>query len=286
MVRTLVPRRLKTVSLRAARFGFAAVLAFISLALMLAAPPASASSKKSCISKWGRTVCGFDCKAKFGRVKCAKTPQGRCTVQHGVVKCWDPQGASNQRRPSKDKARCLSAYGKTDCGYGCAKAYRTLRCAQTPGARCYKDKGRLRCTDDDAPGWRPPHIDPTPLPKANCLSKFGVTKCGYRCIAKHGQVACAQTPAGVCTAGYGRVKCWDPAHYRPGMKRARCITRHGKTVCGYSCVAKYGQVKCASTPRGVCKAAYGRVTCWDPKRLPPKSPKTPKPPKRKPVLKR
>lgn len=45
---------------------------------------------------------------------------------------------------------------------------------------------------------------------------------------------------------------------------AECHSAYGKTVCGYHCVAGYGDVKCASTPNGACLAAYGKVECWDP----------------------
>jgi hypothetical protein len=50
------------------------------------------------------------------------------------------------------------------------------------------------------------------------------------------------------------------------MPRARCKSSHGAIACGYGCVAAHGQVKCAQTPHGVCKAAYGKITCWDPPR--------------------
>ena len=45
-----------------------------------------------------------------------------------------------------------------------------------------------------------------------------------------------------------------------------CTSAYGTTACGYDCVAAYGQVKCAATPAGVCAAASGEVTCWDPPR--------------------
>jgi len=45
---------------------------------------------------------------------------------------------------------------------------------------------------------------------------------------------------------------------------ATCRTAYGKTACGYSCAEGYGEVRCARTPAGVCRAEYGKVTCWDP----------------------
>jgi hypothetical protein len=34
--------------------------------------------------------------------------------------------------------------------------------------------------------------------------------------------------------------------------------------CGYNCVANYGQVRCAKTPDGFCRAERDTVFCWDP----------------------
>lgn len=44
----------------------------------------------------------------------------------------------------------------------------------------------------------------------------------------------------------------------------RCVNDYGQTICGYHCVAAYGQVECAQTPAGACRADYGKIVCWDP----------------------
>ncbi len=49
----------------------------------------------------------------------------------------------------------------------------------------------------------------------------------------------------------------------PSWPQAQCQSAYGKTACGYHCVAAYGEVKCAKTPRGACKAAYGEIVCSD-----------------------
>lgn len=49
----------------------------------------------------------------------------------------------------------------------------------------------------------------------------------------------------------------------PSWPQAQCQSAYGKTACGYHCVAAYGDVKCAKTPRGACKAAYGEIVCSD-----------------------
>lgn len=45
---------------------------------------------------------------------------------------------------------------------------------------------------------------------------------------------------------------------------AACVTEYGRTVCGYHCIAEYGQIRCAKTEAGVCLAEYGQIVCWDP----------------------
>lgn len=106
-----------------------------------------------------------------------------------------------------------------------------------------------------------------------CKSEYGTTVCGYHCVAEYGQVKCARTPEGSCTAQYGDVTCWDPPghHYRERYyggyggyaPQSECKSEYGKTVCGYGCVADYGDVKCAHRPGGTCQAAYGSITCTD-----------------------
>ncbi len=245
------------------------LIASVAAALVSAAGAATSTraSGHGCISKWGRTVCGYDCKAKLGRIRCAQTPQGTCVVTHGVVRCWDPpKSTTTKRQPPQQRARCLSAHGKTVCGYGCKKAFGQLRCSQQIGGRCWKSHGRIACTEDSSrTPWRPPPPIARP-PKGQCLSAYGTTRCGFNCVARYAQVKCAQTPQGVCKAAYSRIYCWDPPYVYKGMPKARCVTSRGRIACGYHCKARYGQAKCAATPHGACTAAYGRITCWDPER--------------------
>lgn len=94
-----------------------------------------------------------------------------------------------------------------------------------------------------------------------CKSDYGVTVCGYHCVADYGQVKCAQTPEGLCHADYGQVVCWDPPERT--YRRAQCISDYGQISCGYGCVADYGRVACASSPEDRCFAEDGRVVCTD-----------------------
>src|SRR5689334_20814718 len=86
-----------------------------------------------------------------------------------------------------------------------------------------------------------------------CLTQYEKTACGYHCLANHGQVACARTPDGICSDGAETVTCWDPPeavrlHYRGRVPRPACLSRAGKTACGYACQAHDNEVVCAETP--------------------------------------
>jgi hypothetical protein len=104
---------------------------------------------------------------------------------------------------------------------------------------------------------------------STCLRNYGKTVCGYSCLAAHGAVACARTSAGICEASAASVVCWDPpdvvrVHYKTRVPRPRCLTRNGETRCGYACESHGDEVKCATTPDGICRATALGVTCWDP----------------------
>ena len=109
---------------------------------------------------------------------------------------------------------------------------------------------------------------------STCVTSNGKSACGYSCVAAHGDVACARTPAGICkatsdnTASPG-VVCWDPpdwvrAHYGDVVPQAECIARNGQVLCGYACAAIGNELGCAQSPDGICRASSRGVVCWDP----------------------
>lgn len=168
--------------------------------------------------------------------------------------------------PGGPPAECKSAYGKTECGYGCIAAYGDVRCARTPEGRCQAAYGEITCWDpvDDAPPMPPrprPHEPRESRNGADCKSAYGKTACGYACEAAYGDLQCAATPLGVCHAAYGKITCWDPPRWVRGGEKASCEAAYGQVACGYRCLAAYGKIKCASSPDGACTAAYGDVTC-------------------------
>ena len=261
---------------RGALLGDAAALAVL-LATVLSptvsqARPHPGGPGAQCLTRYGRTVCGYDCKEAYGLVRCAKSPAGRCEVSYGRVKCWDPPAHPSPRRPPSppgwQRAQCVRTHGHLVCGFGCAEARGQARCSTLPGGRCWAERGHVRCSEDDEAGAPPPgpFVPPYPPyhPRGMCLTRYGQTICGFDCRAAYGQVDCAKTPSGVCAAAFGRVVCWDPPRITYGWRKAECVARYGRVACGYHCKAAFGQVACAQTPEGVCARGEGRVVCWDP----------------------
>jgi hypothetical protein len=50
----------------------------------------------------------------------------------------------------------------------------------------------------------------------------------------------------------------------PPVPPASCLYAHGETACGYACRASSTQVRCASTPYGICSVLHDEVHCFDP----------------------
>lgn len=168
----------------------------------------------------------------------------------------------DKRRADWPQAECKSAFGLTVCGYDCTAAFGSIKCAQTPYGKCVAAFGSLTCSDPSKKvlrGWKRP-------PQMQCASGFGQVACGYNCVSGFGEVKCAEVPNGRCEAAYGKVTCFDPKQDEQDPKphldaQAECLSRYGKSACGYGCVAAYGEIKCANNPNGTCTAAYGEIVC-------------------------
>ncbi len=164
-------------------------------------------------------------------------------------------------------AQCITEYGITACGYQCIARHGQVKCAQTPVGICFVEGDEVTCWDPR--GWYPtPQTNEIPRPK--CVKEYGEIDCGWACLARHGQQLCAQTPDGLCVLFDGEVRCWDPpvnlrAYYKgAALPRAHCEEAYGQLACGFECLARYGELKCAGTPEGMCRADGGKVECWDP----------------------
>lgn len=158
-----------------------------------------------CVTAYGQTRCGYACTAEFGDVQCARTALGVCVAAGGRVHCWDPaddvvRAYSTQRAP----AECRTAYGMTACGWACRDAFGDVKCAATPAGTCMEAGGRVSCFDPRVP------LPPPVAVQSQCITQFGVTACGYGCMAALGQVRCARTPQGSCREVAGVVRCSDP----------------------------------------------------------------------------
>lgn len=162
--------------------------------------------------------------------------------------------------------KCVSASGVTKCGYACTAGGGEVKCAATPLGACVSAYGEVTCWDPSAAVLRAATQRTAP---AQCVAASGKVACGWSCVAHAGEVRCAQTPGGVCAGNGGQIVCSeavaqprydDRPRYRD-VPQQECLSKYGKTVCGYGCVAGYGEVKCATRPGGVCQAAYGEITC-------------------------
>ncbi|WP_370459105.1 hypothetical protein [Aggregicoccus sp. 17bor-14] len=102
-----------------------------------------------------------------------------------------------------------------------------------------------------------------------CRTADSKTVCGYSCVTDSFGTQCAQTPQGRCKVVDGKAVCFDPPAYLvriygASLPEPECKGLEGQAACGYHCAADFGDVKCARTPKGVCQARSGKVTCFDP----------------------
>src|SRR5690242_16620026 len=89
--------------------------------------------------------------------------------------------------------QCLTANGKTACGYFCRSSVTDVRCASTPYGTCAHFNGQVICFDPSAAAI---HHPPNEGLNPECKSVNGEAACGFHCIVAKGKVACAQTPYG------------------------------------------------------------------------------------------
>jgi hypothetical protein len=164
--------------------------------------------KATCKAAEGKVVCGYNCVQGESQVGCAQTPRGVCEARYGKVVCFDPPPevyavwGSSAPAPS-----CESREGKTVCGYGCVAGGGEIACAKTPAGACIERGGKTACFDP--PGRTLCAAGPS-IAKVTCSAEGGKLACGYGCQAFSGDLKCAQTPAGKCTATSGGTTCFDP----------------------------------------------------------------------------
>ncbi|MCE9579217.1 MAG: hypothetical protein K8W52_39200 [Deltaproteobacteria bacterium] len=111
-------------------------------------PQPSYAPQRECKSEYGTTVCGYHCVASYGQVRCADSPMGACAASYGNITCWSPStDVRRAYRESGPAAQCVSEYGTTACGYGCAASYGEVRCAETPQGVCQAAYGQITCSN-------------------------------------------------------------------------------------------------------------------------------------------
>lgn len=119
---------------------------------------AQTTPKSECRSAFGQTVCGYNCIAANGKVRCAEWPGGVCKAAFNDVVCGPsaPVGwreGSISYFSSLPKAECYSANEKTVCGYNCTAAFGEVACSQWPGGVCKATDGGVVCGPPAPENW-------------------------------------------------------------------------------------------------------------------------------------
>lgn len=176
-------------------------------------PPHPTHRKAECISAGINMACGYDCKMAGANVKCAKSPEGKCTITGAQIDCWDPEpprppepGRPMPPRPPEGRpvppppaanSECVSAGINQACGYDCKTAGINVKCAQTPAGACIAVGVNILC-------WDPPH--PTNR-KAECIASGINMACGYDCKTAGINVKCSSNPNGSCSVNGINITC-------------------------------------------------------------------------------
>ncbi|TVQ92074.1 MAG: hypothetical protein EA397_07810 [Deltaproteobacteria bacterium] len=178
---------------------------FTALALLFALAHAS-PLEPTCITAFGQTACGYDCRAAYGQVRCAPTPYGRCHAGFGTLRCG-PESVGDVVPSHWPRATCRAAYGDVACGYNCVAGFGEVACAAAPWGACVAGYGGVSCS-----ATRKAVVDAellgSSIPQATCVQGFGQRACGWNCVASRGTVTCADSPWDTCAIDLqGRAHC-------------------------------------------------------------------------------
>jgi hypothetical protein len=162
--------------------------------------------------------------------------------------------------------KCVTVSSTRVCGYECAENGSSAQCTQTPFGVCAKNSAQVVCFDP--PLWLSA-VWGSAVPKPGCETDGKSIVCGYDCKRDGPRIACASTPAGICTRQYGTVTCFDPPPevygvFGKSVPPPACKAQDGQVACGYGCMAANNQIACAKTPFGACGEAGGAPSCFDP----------------------
>lgn len=162
----------------------------------------------TCITNSGKTACGYHCLAAHGEVACARTAAGVCGATDSNLVCWDPSDTVRAHYGDRvPRPECRTRGGTVVCGYHCETADSEVRCAATPDGICATTLRGVTCWDPPAASYC---ADQNSLPRPKCISVNGYTACGYGCLARNGELACALTPGGSCQTAPSGIVCSDP----------------------------------------------------------------------------
>jgi len=182
--------------------------ALLALAIAAVSATSSAGGGPRCVTIYGKTVCGYTCTTAYDHPRCTRTPEGVCMSAAWKSVCWDPPPQVRlyyQDRPPRPE--CVVAEGRIACGYHCVTSGSRVLCAQTPMGACGTANNRVACADPRlAEFFRPEGT----LDAMHCETYGTKVACGYQCARAWGDVRCARSPDGTCSADGDHVVCFDP----------------------------------------------------------------------------
>jgi hypothetical protein len=172
--------------------------------------------------------------------------------------------------PAPIQGQCVQNDGDITCGFHCVSQGTVAKCARTPLGSCLNEQGQMTC-------WDPPvflALLPEQQPRSRCVRQGANVACGYNCLVRDGEVACATTPFGSCAMNFGTISCWDPSEatiraLRGVLPAAQCIQFNDQLACGYACIKADNKPMCAGTPWGTCTNVLDKARCVDPDLPPP-----------------
>lgn len=161
-----------------------------------------------CLTSSGKSACGYHCLAAHGEVACARTAAGVCGATEKELLCWDPPDTVRVHYGDKvPRPECRTRSGAIACGYQCEAGTGEVRCAATPDGICVTTPRGITCWDPPAASYCQ---EPIALPRPRCITVDGYAACGYGCVARNGELACAATPGGSCQVLPSGIFCTDP----------------------------------------------------------------------------
>jgi len=99
-----------------------------------------------CITSGDKIVCGYHCMSFAGTLRCAQSPDGKCSVEQGNLVCWDPPlDTYPVVVDSATERACIDGYQGRACGYRCMATARFSGCGTDRDDICRAQPDGIVC---------------------------------------------------------------------------------------------------------------------------------------------